>query len=153
MLIRELTAPDLAVLISIEAESQFAPWSEAAFQRCWESKFPAWVLEIDGQVVGFIFLSVASGECHVLNICIHSSKQRQGLGRKLLVTTLLWAKERGAEVVYLEVRRSNHGAINMYRQMNFKLIGERKNYYTTPKGREDALVFARDLTMLDESDF
>ncbi len=152
MQIRELTEFDLVTLAQIEAEAQSSPWSQAAFLRCWESKFPGWVLEIEQKIVGFIFISIAASECHILNICIHPSQQRQGLGQKLLMTTLLRAKERGADTVYLEVRRSNHGAIHLYRQMNFKLIGERRNYYTTPKGPEDALVFARDLAMLDETD-
>ena len=55
-------------------------------------------------------------------------------------------------MVYLEVRRTNTPAISMYRNMNFKHIGERKNYYPTAKGSEDALIFVRDLGLEDEDD-
>ena len=145
ILIRELSVSDLAKLVSIEADTQVSPWSEAAFQRCFDASYPGWVIELGAEMVGFIFISMASGECHVLNLCIHPTLQRQGLGRQLLTSALMWAKQRGAGIVYLEVRRSNQGAIMLYRKMNFKLIGERKSYYNTPKGPEDALVFARDL--------
>jgi ribosomal-protein-alanine N-acetyltransferase len=136
---------DLEKLVSIEEDTQVSPWSEAAFIRCLESNYPGWVIEIDGTLQGFVFISLASGECHVLNLCIHPKQQRQGLGCKILTCALMWAKEQGAGIVYLEVRRSNLSAISLYRKMNFKLIGERKSYYATPKGPEDALVFARDL--------
>jgi ribosomal-protein-alanine N-acetyltransferase len=143
--IRRLDDTDLDKLVSIEAETQVSPWSEAAFKRCLESNYPGWVVDIDGNIQGFVFISLASGECHVLNLCIHPAQQRQGFGCKLLTSALVWAKEQGAGIVYLEVRRSNLNAIALYRKMNFKLIGERKSYYSTPKGPEDALVFARDL--------
>lgn len=145
MNIRLLSELDLLALLAIEEATQPAPWSEAAFQRCWEANYPGWVLEQDDKIVGFIVISLASGECHVLNLCISPSHQRQGLGHQLLNYALKWAKEQGAGIVYLEVRRSNKQAIALYRKMNFKQIGERKNYYPTPKGQEDALVFARDI--------
>jgi ribosomal-protein-alanine N-acetyltransferase len=152
MQIRRFSDIDMQKVVSIEADAQVSPWSEAAFQRCLEANYPGWVLEIDGISAGFIFLSLASGECHVLNLCIHPTYQRKGLGRKLLICALMWAKEQGAGIVYLEVRRSNHNAIALYRNMNFKSIGERKGYYSTPKGPEDALVFARDLGIEGEKE-
>jgi ribosomal-protein-alanine N-acetyltransferase len=150
--IRPLIPDDLPKVVSIEGDTQVAPWSAAAFQRCLDANYPGWVLEVDGETVGFIVISLALGECHVLNLCIHASRQRQGLGRELLTSALTWAKAQGAGIVYLEVRRSNHQAITLYRKMNFKLIGERKAYYATPKGPEDAQVFARDLGIEGERD-
>jgi ribosomal-protein-alanine N-acetyltransferase len=43
------------------------------------------------------------------------------------------------------VRRSNSHAISLYQKMNFHLVGERKEYYPTLSGYEDALVFAKRL--------
>jgi ribosomal-protein-alanine N-acetyltransferase len=55
------------------------------------------------------------------------------------------ARKREMSIVYLEVRRSNSRAIALYRGMQFLMIGERKNYYQTVNGPEDALIFAMSL--------
>lgn len=144
-MIRPFLPIDVPAALLIEEATQVAPWSDAAFLRCMEAKYPGWVIEEAGVVIGFILLSIASGECHILNLCIHPSQQRRGLGRELLQYALTWTKAVGAVMVYLEVRRSNIAAIQLYQTMHFKQIGERKNYYLLKQGREDALVFARDI--------
>lgn len=150
--IREMRHTDLAQLLAMEEATQVAPWTEAVFLRCQEAKYPGWVIEVDDQLIGFILISVSAGECHVLNLCVHPIFQGKKFGRKLMVTAMVWVKQRGVEIVYLEVRRSNLRAIWLYRKMNFKQIGERKNYYPLANGSEDALVFARDLGVDDLED-
>jgi ribosomal-protein-alanine N-acetyltransferase len=145
MTIRQLEKTDFPRLIDIEQLTQTAPWTELAFKRCWEAGYPGWVKEKDDTIVGFILLSLAIGECHILNLCVHPDYQRQGLGLEMLEFGMQWAKGQRAGIVYLEVRRSNKAAIALYGRMNFKLIGERKDYYMSLKGHEDALVFARDV--------
>lgn len=151
-MIRELAKTDLSSLIAIEQASQVCPWSKEAFMRCFEADYPGWAVEHEGEVIGFVILSFATGECHVLNLCISPEYQHKGWGHALLEYALSWSKMQGAMMAYLEVRRSNHPAIKLYRKMNFKEIGQRKNYYPVAKGREDALVFARDLGMEDMLD-
>jgi ribosomal-protein-alanine N-acetyltransferase len=144
--IQPLTEKDLSFICAIEQIANVAPWSELAFQKCWEIRYPGWVLRFDDEIIGFVMISVAANECHVLNLCLHPDHQRRGHGKKLLIHALKWAKNKGAGMVYLEVRRSNVPAITLYQQMQFTQIGERKNYYHhTSNGPEDALVFARDL--------
>lgn len=145
MTIRLFGEIDFPKLLAIEEMTQVSPWSEAAFKRCWEANYPGWLMEENDETIGFILLSLVAGECHILNLCIHPGQQKKGNGHKLLSFALRWAKHQGAGVVYLEVRRSNLAAISLYRKMNFKLIGERKNYYPGIKVSEDALVFARDI--------
>jgi ribosomal-protein-alanine N-acetyltransferase len=144
-MIRPFIPTDIPAALPIEEATQAAPWSEAAFARCFEAKYPGWVIEDQGAVAGFVLLSLVLGECHILNLCVHPSLQRRGLGRQLMAYALEWAKAQGAGIVYLEVRRSNLPAILLYQGMNFKQIGERKDYYPLAKEREDALVFARDI--------
>jgi [ribosomal protein S18]-alanine N-acetyltransferase len=146
MQIRLISDLDIPNLLSLEEAAQTSPWSEAAFKRCFEANYLGWALEVPKKMVGFIMISMAQGECHILNLCIHPTEQHKGFGRQLLLYTLNWAKSQQAGMVYLEVRRSNVAAIGLYRKMNFKLIGERKGYYpVTQSEREDALIFARDL--------
>ena len=48
-------------------------------------------------------------------------------------------------MIYLEVRESNARAIALYQKMAFIQIGTRKDYYPLPEGRENGLVYARNL--------
>jgi ribosomal protein S18 acetylase RimI-like enzyme len=45
----------------------------------------------------------------------------------------------------LEVRAANEPAIAFYRRAGFSQIGLRRGYYPATIGREDALVFDKDL--------
>ena len=50
-----------------------------------------------------------------------------------------------ADTAFLEVRASNRPAIALYLSEGFSEVGQRRGYYPDGEGREDALVFARDL--------
>ena len=54
------------------------------------------------------------------------------------------SRRRKAEKVVLEVRKSNNPAINFYLKFNFKIAGERKNYYSNPV--EDAYVMELEIS-------
>ena len=47
--------------------------------------------------------------------------------------------------MFLEVRPSNARAVELYRHFGFRQIGLRKGYYPAVVGREDGLVFDREL--------
>jgi ribosomal-protein-alanine N-acetyltransferase len=145
MHIRQLSDLDIPNLLTVEEAAQSSPWSDAAFKRCFEANYLGWTAEAPGKMLGFIMISINLGECHILNLCVHPTEQHKGIGRHLLLYALRWAKQVGAGMIYLEVRRSNLAAIGLYRKMNFRIIGERKQYYPMGAGREDALIFARDL--------
>ena len=48
------------------------------------------------------------------------------------------ARESGAQVAWLEVRPSNHPALNLYQSLGFKEVGRRPRYYDDTQ--EDALL-------------
>ena len=89
------------------------------------------------QICGFVIGKVVEDEGEVLKIGVDLPFQGRGIGRKLLENLLLKFRQRGVKKVYLEVRKSNKRAINLYKSLHFRKIGERKKYY----GKEDALVF------------
>jgi len=55
------------------------------------------------------------------------------------------ARSDGATRMLLEVRAANEPAIAFYRRFGFSQIGLRRGYYPATIGREDALVFDKDL--------
>jgi ribosomal-protein-alanine N-acetyltransferase len=88
-------------------------------------------------------MSVAAGEAHILNICVHPDYQGQGIGRKLLMHLLELVLDHHVDMIFLEVRPTNFAAIKLYLDVGFDEIGMRRNYYPAKMGREDALVFAK----------
>lgn len=144
-MMRTLHKADLQQILAIEKSVHEVPWTEDTFQTCFQSAFIGWVIEIDKRIIGFLILSLRPEDCHVLNICIAHEYQHKGYGKQLLEQALKYAKEKGAGIAYLEVRRSNSTAISLYRKLKFHLIGERKAYYPTLSGHEDALIFAKSL--------
>lgn len=148
-MLRLIRKTDLPAVIAIEQATQASPWQPDVFKRCMDVGYPCWVIERDAELVGFILVSSGVDEGHILNICVSPSHQRQGIGSMLLQHALSSMKKQGAHFAYLEVRRSNKGAIALYEKEGFVQIGDRKNYYPAPKGREDALIFARDLRVDD----
>ncbi|MBV1875754.1 MAG: ribosomal protein S18-alanine N-acetyltransferase, partial [Cycloclasticus sp.] len=104
-----------------------------------------WAFIKDDQFIGYVILSIAVGEAHILNICLDPSYKGKGLGRKFLDEVLIIAKKKNAASVFLEVRPSNAAAINLYEKAGFKKIGQRKNYYPAENGKEDAIVLSLDI--------
>lgn len=140
---------DVAAVLEIERAAYAHPWNDRSFRDCLRVGYCCWVGEIDRDLVAHGIMSVAVGECHIFNLCVHPRWQRQGLGRTLLQHLLARALERQADTAFLEVRASNRGARALYAAEGFCEIGTRRNYYPAGKGREDATVLARELRRFD----
>ncbi len=145
--LRPMRHDDLAAVYAVEQAAYPHPWTEAVFLDCLKVNYCCWVGEIAPQIVAHGIMSVAVGECHIFNLCIHPQWQRQGLGRQMLRHLLALALKRNATTAFLEVRTSNEGARALYAAEGFCEIGTRRNYYPSGKGREDATVLARELTV------
>ena len=141
MKIRKLKPDDLERVLAIENRVQIAPWEKLTFELCFSQGYAAWVAEIDQKITGFLVASLKADECHILNLAVHHAFQHQGIGKKLMQKVLHFAAQATAKIVYLEVRETNHRAIELYEKLNFKQIGRRKDYYPAPNGKEDALIY------------
>jgi len=144
--LRKMDHADLPRVLTIENENYEFPWSEGIFKDCFRAiNYTNWVCEApDESIVGYCIISVMAGEAHIMNISVSPRFQRQGAGRKMLEHLIEYARPR-AEKIFLEVRPSNPGAIDLYRKTGFREIGVRKNYYPAKQGREDAIMFELDL--------
>lgn len=140
--IRSMSPIDLKAVAAVERASYEFPWSQGIFRDCLLAGYQSLVLEIAGTISGYAIMSVAAGEAHILNLCVHPECQQMGYGRRLLNALLVRAAEVGVERVFLEVRPSNDIAIKLYRSAGFEQIGVRPSYYQANGGREDAVIFA-----------
>lgn len=144
---RNMRYSDLDLVVENEAAAYNHPWSKRIFIDCLRAGYQCWVLANKQRIVAHGVMSVAIGECHLLTLCVHPEHQRQGYGRKMFRLLLDRAHKLDAGECFLEVRRSNESAIELYRSMGFAQIGERKNYYPGENAREDALIMSRSLPL------
>lgn len=95
----------------------------------------------ENEVVGYLLYWMVAGEMQILNVAVHPSARRGGIGRSLLRGSIERAVDEGAWLATLEVRKSNEAAIGLYERENFRVLGTRLDYYREPK--EDALLMVR----------
>ncbi len=143
--LRPMLQEDLVSVMQIERAAHSVTWSKGNFRDCLTAGYTCLLLIVDKTIVGYGVMSLGAGEAHILNLCIHPSHQRQGLGQRLLTRLLDIAVQQGSDSAFLEVRHSNQRALALYRNCGFNEIGVRRNYYPTPHGKEDAVMLARSL--------
>lgn len=96
------------------------------------------VAEINGEIIGYFFSHIFKNEAHILNLAIDIPFQHQGLGKQFLSKIV---NEYLKDVnVFLEVKRSNFPAINLYLSFGFEEINIRESYYSDG---EDAIEMVK----------
>lgn len=123
----------------LEKESFSAPWSEKSLQEELENPNSHFLVALKcGEVLGYIGIQSVCSECYVTNIAVKKACRMQGVGTLLLDRAFRDAILRNDEFISLEVRKSNKEAISLYSKFGFKIEGERKDFYSSPK--EDAHI-------------
>ena len=89
-------------------------------------------------LLGFVGLWFTGEEAHITGIAVEEASQGEGIGELLLMGSIELAIRRGATVVTLETRVSNHVAQSLYQKHGFQKVGIRKGYYSD--NREDAAI-------------
>lgn len=82
----------------------------------------------DALVVGFALYRTVFEEAELLLIATHPEVQRTGVGFKLAQSVISHAANKGAKMVFLEVRQGNP-ALALYLGVGFLQVGQRENYY------------------------
>lgn len=142
---RPMLDSDVEAVMAIENEVYDHGWTAGIFRDCLRVHYSCWVMEQEGELVGYGILSAAAGEAHILNIAIVPHRQGHGLGRTFMHFLLETARHHGADTAFLEVRPSNRSALRLYDSLGFNHVGLRHDYYPSDKGREDAIIMARSL--------
>jgi ribosomal-protein-alanine N-acetyltransferase len=136
--IRKIDADSAKLAAELEKMCFSEPWSEKAILEEAERGFCV-AAYIDGEFAGYAGMLCVLDERDVCNIATVPHFRGKGVGRALTDALIASARESGASVIMLEVRKSNAAAIALYEKAGFTLVGQRKNFYTLP--REDALLY------------
>ena len=140
-----MTLEDVEQVYAIDVLSFPLPWSERSyrFELTENQNSRTWVAEaLDERgrtrVVGMIVVWIILDEAHIATLAILPEFRRMHIGQRLLALALDDAVRSGVTQAYLEVRRNNLAAQNMYQRFGFIVNGVRPRYYLD--NSEDALL-------------
>lgn len=138
--IRLMDLSDIEAVMEVETATYAEPWQRHIFYQELSQNLQAhyYVLELDGNVVGYAGMWVVIDDAQITNIAILPGYRGKKLGERLFRFMLGKAVMLGAVRLSLEVRVSNHVAQRMYRKFGLVEGGIRKNYYSD--NQEDAIV-------------
>lgn len=143
--IRKMEARDIPMVIALDRQSFSLPWPESAFHyevekntasRCWVAEFSEETN--DPILVGMIVVWLILDEVHIATIAVNPTFRHLHIGQRLLIHTLIDMVDLGAIKAFLEVRKSNQAARELYRKFGFVEVGVRRWYYQD--NREDAIL-------------
>jgi [ribosomal protein S18]-alanine N-acetyltransferase len=145
VIFRPMKTEDIDEVYLIETLSFSLPWPYSAFEyevnhnraahcRVLEGQYSEGKQRILAMTIGWHILD----EFHIATIAVHPDFRRKGLGRDLLLNVLREERAGGINLVFLEVRRSNLAAQELYQQFGFIETGVRKGYYAD--NAEDAIL-------------
>jgi ribosomal-protein-alanine acetyltransferase len=107
-----------------------------------ESSTNVVVVRQGGSLAGFAIMEYGEEEAHVLLLAVHPANRRTGVGSALLSWLEATTRVAGMNLIRVEARAQNGGAISFYRKHGFEELGLCKGYY---QGVEDAVRMAKDL--------
>lgn len=143
LVIDEVRDDDLDEVHAIERASFPAPWRleffESELRADWRFNI---VARRGGRIVGYLFAMWLFDELHVNKIAVVEDERRRGIADVLMARCFEFAGKNGIRTISLEVRKSNRGAQEFYRHLDFKSAYVRPRYY--PDG-EAAVVMTREL--------
>lgn len=99
------------------------------------------VKENDG-LVGVITCSTALFDADIESVYVKKEFRKQGFASMLIAELERKLISENIEKIFLEVRKGNISAQNLYAKHGFKKISERKKYYSD---LEDAVIMAKEL--------
>jgi ribosomal-protein-alanine acetyltransferase len=144
--ISDLTAEDLLELEGLESVTHLSFWGAENYSRFLQqpeyfarkavAKTSAGI-----RLLGFFLARSVLENLELLKIGVYPQFQSQGIGTCLLEAAFAEGMRRDCLRCFLEVRKSNVGAIRFYLNHQFKMAGERTNYYSDPL--EDAWIMER----------
>ena len=86
------------------------------------------VATINNKVVGgcgiFPTLNLPEGTCELVKLYLDPMARGTGLGKKLMLKSMQWAKETGYNQIYLESMPELSKAVSIYEKVGFKRISQ-----------------------------
>jgi ribosomal-protein-alanine N-acetyltransferase len=133
---------DVSQILCISEACGLDFWSESAYVNAISDEQSAlFCFHLNHSIVGFIVGRIPilpDTAAEIFNIGISPAYRRRGYGSMLLKEFIGRCYDAHLTEIWLEVRESNLGAIQLYEHAGFKATSRRKHFYSIPT--EDALL-------------
>lgn len=93
-----------------------------------------------GSLAGFGIMSYREDSANLDLLAVKTRYRRRGYGRQIVTWLEKVAKTAGIMNIFVQVRKTNRGAIRFYKKLGYQIIGEAAGYY---QGRESALIMCK----------
>lgn len=139
--IRWMIRRDMPEVLAIEEACQLDfPWDEKAFKDCENSRdVIRMVAEVDERVVGFMVYETHQSRIHLLNLNVHPSMWRRGVGRRMVEKLIGKLSAQRRTRITAEISETNLDAHLFFRAMGFKATAVLHDYYDC--ANEDCYLF------------
>lgn len=132
--LRPATFEDLELVTQIEKQSQRSPWTVESFLAEIGKNYSYFLLLTDDQtdsvVAGYIIFWLLMDDCHILNCAVDFNYRGLGYGQRMLRKAVSIAYSQNIFHIYLEVRKSNHAAVQLYQKVGFEIMRVIRNLYS-----------------------
>ena len=129
--IRDVTPKDMQAILTIEYKSFKDPYPLGLLNRLYSMHPDTFlVAEVDEKVVGYVIGALRWGATgHILSIGVDPPYRRHQIGSTLMYHVMNRLRAKGANLVRLEVRKSNIEAQQFYLKLGFTKREEIPYYY------------------------
>lgn len=101
------------------------------------------VTENENIIVGYVLFNQILDEAEIYKIVVSKDFRKKQIAFKIMEFLLNELKKNDVKKIFLEVRKSNIPAINLYKKCGFINIREIIDYYTNPK--EDGIMMLKEV--------
>lgn len=144
-MIFSLTEQDFVAIKTAKDSGYLDEWNESMLKSAVKNgNFYGFKATSDEEILGYVHYSTCVDSMDINSVFVFPKFRKNGLGEKLLNAVISVAKEKNIDKIFLEVRKSNFSAINLYEKVGFIKISERKKYY--PNG-EDAVIMIKEILL------
>ena len=135
MIIRKFVPTDVKRVFEIENMSFDQSYGINMFEQLYEMGIGFLVAEEDGYVIGYVMFWVKyEFQGHIISIAVDKNYRRLGAGTQLLVKAIAILSLLRLDTIYLEVNENNKGAVEFYKNFNFKIDRIVPGYYENGDG-------------------
>ena len=140
--LRGMQVKDVVDVAYIDQLCNVSAWTEPLFLQELELPYSIHLVAlVEHKIVGFVIAWALHDILQILELAVDPSFRRQGIASKLLVELFDIARQKQCKTAELELRENNAIARQLYRNLGFKAVGKRAQFYHNPDGsRTDAIL-------------
>ena len=131
----EISPGTLSILYDLDQDYFPTPWAKQDWINIFHSAERRLVLgvECEDLLIGFALLDISAADsfAHLLKIVVDPKARSKGVGKNLLNTAIRILVDRNIKSFFLEVEEHNTAAINLYKSLGFKIIHQKKQFYSS----------------------